>query len=198
MIAFLRGRLEDKDVGSVAVDVNGVGYRVSVSNTTLASMPQRGEPVFIYIHTHIRTDVFQLFGFASVAERDLFEKLITVSGIGPKVALAILSAFDVDLLKQAIVNEDVALITSIPGIGKKNAQRLILELKEKLPLSEVSPVLVGSTVNRTMYEEARSALLSLGYSLSEAQKALDGFVFGDAGTSVETLVKHALKNLIKN
>ncbi|MHB8841439.1 MAG: Holliday junction branch migration protein RuvA [Candidatus Aquicultor sp.] len=198
MIAFLRGKLEDKSPGTVDIDVNGVGYRVSMSNNSLAAMPQRGEPVFVYTYTHVREDVLQLFGFMSVAERELFEKLISVSGIGPKVALAILSSFDVDSLKQAIVGEDIALITSIPGIGKKNAQRLVLELKEKLTLTESGLASTASVKDRSVYEEARSALLGLGYTPAEAKKALDGFTPDGAGVAVEALIKHALKNLVKN
>jgi len=198
MIAFLRGRLEDKSTGSIDIDVNGVGYRVFISNNSLAAMPPKDEPVFVYTYTHVREDMLQLFGFISTAERELFEKLITVSGIGPKVALAILSAFDVNSLKQAIINEDVALITSVPGIGKKNAQRLILELKEKLSTIEAGQISTIQPKDRSAYEEARNALLSLGYSAAEAKKALDGFVPDGDGTSVEALIKHALKNLAKS
>lgn len=197
MIAFLRGKLEDKNTGSVDIDVNGVGYRVLVSNNSLAVMPPRGEPVFVYTYTYVREDVLQLFGFFSVAERELFEKLITVSGIGPKVALAILSAFDVDSLKHAIIGEDIALITSIPGIGKKNAQRLILELKEKLSLPEAGFIPTVPAKDRSAYEEARGALLSLGYSSAEAKRALDGFESNGDKVSIEALIKHALKNLAK-
>jgi len=198
MIAFLRGRLEDKGPGTVDIDVSGVGYRVSMPNNSLAAMPQRGEPVFVYTYTHVREDVLQLFGFMSVAERELFERLISVSGIGPKVALAILSSFDVDSLKQAIVGEDIALITSIPGIGKKNAQRLVLELKEKLTLPEIGLTSTAYIKDRSAYEEARSALLGLGYTSAEAKKALDGFAPDGTEISVEVLIKHALKNLAKN
>ncbi|MCL6472631.1 MAG: Holliday junction branch migration protein RuvA [Firmicutes bacterium] len=198
MIAFLRGKLEDKDVGYADIDVNGVGYRVSMSNNSLAAMPARGEPVFVYTYTYVREDTLQLFGFASTGERELFEKLITVSGIGPKVALAILSAFDVDSLKQAIVGEDIALITSVPGIGKKNAQRLILELKEKLTLSDTGLLPAKQVKDLSIYEEARSALLSLGYSPAEAKKSLEGFNEDVDEISVESLIKHALKNLVKS
>lgn len=198
MIAFLRGRLEDKGIGCADIDVNGIGYRVSMSNNSLAAMPAKGEPVFIYTHTHVREDTLQLFGFASTGERGLFEKLITVSGIGPKVALALLSAFDVDSLKQAIVNEDIALITSVPGIGKKNAQRLILELKDKLTSPGLDFLPTVSVNDRSVYEEARSALLSLGYSSAEAKKSLEGFAADGNGVTVEALVKHALKNLVKS
>lgn len=200
MIAFLRGRLEDKSPGTVDIDVNGVGYRVFMSNNSIAAMPQRDEPVFVYTYTHVREDVLQLFGFISVAERELFEKLISVSGIGPKVALAILSAFDVDSLKQAIISEDIALITSIPGIGKKGAQRLVLELKEKLTLPEAGLTAAVPAKDRSQYDEARGALLSLGYTSAEAKKALDGFApdVTGAGVTVEALIKHALRNLVKN
>ncbi|MDI6716078.1 MAG: Holliday junction branch migration protein RuvA [Actinomycetota bacterium] len=197
MISFLRGRLEDKGAGSVDIDVNGIGYRVIMSNNSIAAMPQRGELVFVYTYMHVREDNIQLFGFASVAERELFEKLISVSGIGPKVALAILSAFDVDSLKQAIVSEDVALITSIPGIGKKNALRVILELKEKLELPSAEFISSDLIKDRSVYEEARNALINLGYSLNEAQRALDGFKPDGADLSVEALIKYALKNLVK-
>ncbi|MBE0448156.1 MAG: Holliday junction branch migration protein RuvA [Actinobacteria bacterium] len=198
MIAFLRGRLEGKDTGSIDIDVNGIGYRVLMSNNSLAAMPPRGEPIFIYTYMHVREDTLQLFGFFSVAERELFEKLITVSGIGPKVALAILSAFDVDSLKQAIISEDLALMTSIPGIGKKNAQRLILELKEKLSLPEAGLISALPAKDRSVYEEARGALLSLGYSSAEAKRALDGYMFNDDRVSVEALIKYALRSLAKN
>ena len=197
MIAFLRGRLEDKSPGSIDVDVAGVGYRLAMSNNSLTVMPSLGEPVFIYTYLHVREDALQLFGFASAPERELFEKLIGVSGIGPKVALAVLSAFDVDSLKHAIINEDVALITSIPGIGKKGAQRLILELKEKLTLPETGLMGAVAKEDRSAYDEARGALLSLGYSSQEARKALDGFAPDGERVTVELLVKHALKRLAK-
>ncbi|MBS3908476.1 MAG: Holliday junction branch migration protein RuvA [Actinobacteria bacterium] len=197
MIAFLRGRLEDKSSGSVEVDVAGVGYRLAMSNNSLTTMPSLGEPVFIYTYLHVREDALQLFGFASAPEREFFERLIGVSGIGPKVALAVLSAFDVDSLKHAIINEDVALITSIPGIGKKGAQRLVLELREKLTLPETGLMGAVAKEDRSAFDEARGALLSLGYSSQEARKALDGFAPDGEAVTVELLVKHALKRLAK-
>jgi Holliday junction DNA helicase RuvA len=205
MIAFLRGKLEDKGQGFIDIDVAGVGYRTFLSNTSLSMMPQRGEPVFIYTHTYVREDLLQLFGFHSVAEREAFEKLISVSGIGPKVALAVLSVFDVNALKQAVASEDVTLISTVPGIGKKSAQRMVLELKDKLSLPDVDMVAVPSVKNASLFEEARSALISLGYTNAEAKKSLAGFLDDDAdGASdekaeitVERLIKHALKNLMK-
>lgn len=198
MIAFLRGRLEDKNMLSADIDVGGVGYRVYMSTNSLSSLPSRGEPVFVYTYTHVREDTLQLFGFNSVAEREAFEKLISVSGIGPKVALAILSVFEVGALKQAVASEDIALITSVPGIGKKNAQRLVLELKDKLGAPEAGPEVAALKVERSIYEEAKGALLSLGYSPAEAKKALEGFNPDGHSTTVEAMVKYGLKNLMKS
>ncbi|HEY3373764.1 MAG TPA: Holliday junction branch migration protein RuvA [Candidatus Aquicultor sp.] len=198
MIAFLRGKLEDKNITCVDIDVAGVGYRVHMSNNALAAMPPRGEPVFVYTYMHVREDSMQLFGFNSVAEREVFEKLISVSGIGPKVALAILSAFEVNALKAAIASEDIALISSVPGIGKKSAQRLVLELKEKLALPDVDFIPAALALDASIYEEARSALLNLGYSAAEAKKALENFTPDGSELTVETLVKHGLKNLVRS
>ncbi|MBI4733478.1 MAG: Holliday junction branch migration protein RuvA [Rubrobacteridae bacterium] len=196
MIAFLKGKLEDKGAGFVDIDVNGVGYRAFLSNNSLSAIPHRGEPVFVYTHTYVREDLIQLFGFHSTAEREVFEKLISVSGIGPKVALAVLSVFEVNALKQAIASEDIALISSVPGIGKKSAQRLILELKDKLSLPDIDALVVPSVKDASMYEEARGALISLGYTNAEVKKALSGYS-GESEISVELLVKFALKNLMK-
>lgn len=197
MIAFLRGRLEDKGISSIDVDVNGVGYRVLVSNTSLSAMPFLGEPVFIYTYLYVREDLMQLFGFVSTSERDVFEKLISVSGIGPKVAMALLSSFDVDSLKQAIASEDVARITAVPGIGKKGAQRLILELKDKIAAGIVISIGSQAVLDAAALDEAISALISLGYTNSEAKKALTGFDGNGSQPSVEELIKFALKNLAR-
>jgi holliday junction DNA helicase RuvA len=198
VIAFLKGKLEDKGNGFVDVDVNGVGYRAFLSNSSLSMMPQHGQSVFVFIHTYVREDLIQLFGFHSTAEREVFEKLISVSGIGPKVALAILSVFDVNALKQAIASEDIALISSVPGIGKKSAQRMILELKDKLGLPDIDGLAVPLVKDASMYEEARGALMSLGYTNAEIKKALSGFPGEqESNPDVEILVKFALKNLMK-
>lgn len=206
MIVFLKGKLEDKGQGFIDVDVNGVGYRTFLSNNSLSMMPQRGEPVFVFTYTYVREDMLQLFGFQSSSEREAFEKLISVSGIGPKVALAILSVFDVNALKQAVASEDIAMISSVPGIGKKSAQRLVLELKDKLSLPDIDVIAAPSVKDASAYEEARSALIGLGYTNAEAKKSLAGFIgggesgegsTGGSDVSVEVLVKHALKNLMK-
>ncbi len=193
MIAFLRGKVQEKRSQGIILDVNGVGYDLWLSSKSLSEVPSINEEASFYTYLYVREDTLQLFGFTSCAEKDLFEQLISVSGIGPKVAISILSAFTVPALKKAIIMEDVDLVTSIPGIGKKTAQRLILELKEKLALPDLK-VASGSATG-SVFSEARNALVSLGCTLSEANKALENFLPSDDEVTVEKLVRHALKNL---
>lgn len=168
-----------------------------MSTNCLSKMPAEGNEASVFTYFYVREDSMQLFGFSAKAEKELFEQLISVSSIGPKVALAILSAFSVSTLKKAILTNDVDLITAIPGIGKKSAQRLILELKEKLSLPELEVVQSSnsSSSSKSIYSEARAALISLGYSAAEATEALEAFPYGQNETTVEELVKYALKNL---
>lgn len=191
MIAFLRGVVIEKASGSLILDVGGVGYQLSVSNNSLDKTPPVGREAALHVHTHVREDALQLFGFVAKSEKDLFERLIGVSGIGPKVALSVLSSYEVDDLKRAIVEEDTAVIVSIPGIGKKTAQRIILELKEKLSAEGIIFSGVRST-GGAVYSSAHEALLALGYTASEAADSLEGY---EGAQVVEELVKFALKRL---
>lgn len=195
MIARVRGTLAEVGPDFVIIDVAGIGYELSVSSTTLGRLPPRGGEVVLGTYLHVREDALQLFGFAEPAEKELFELLIAVSGVGPKVALAVLSAFSADDVCKAIATEDIALISSVPGIGKKTAQRLVLELKDKLgaDVELGGGVLVG--VSQSTYVDARDALLGLGYSAVEAKKALDGYEGDGAEPSTEALVKYGLQNL---
>jgi Holliday junction DNA helicase RuvA len=195
MIARIRGTLAEIGPDYVIVDVGGVGYELAVPSTTVGRLPSRGEEVTLGTYLHVREDALQLFGFAEPADKELFELLISVSGVGPKVALAVLSAFPADDLRKAIATEDVALISSVPGIGKKTAQRLVLELKEKIAgAAEIAgAVIVG--VSQTTYVEARDALTALGYSPVEAKKALEGYDGDGREPTAEELVKHGLKSL---
>ncbi len=178
------------------IDVRGVGYQVFMPTTSLSKLPESGETAVIHTYLYVREDAMQLYGFASTDEQSLFETLLSVSGIGPKVALAILSCFDVATIKKAIVTEDVDLITSIRGIGKKNAQRLILELKERLDIPDGEPATALGPGARSVYLEAKNALLGLGYSPLEARSALEGFDFSaNPEVSLEQLIKYALKKL---
>lgn len=190
MIGFLEGTVAGRGADGCFVDVSGVGYRVTCSATTMAALPPDGGRVRLWTHMHVREDALALYGFASEAEQGMFEALIGVSGVGPKVALQMCSAFSVDAFRRALVTDDVAGISSVPGIGKKTAQRILLDLKEKLALPDLA--LVGSQPDTL--SKARSALENLGYSPGEVRVAL-GDVDVAASDSVEAVVKSALRSL---
>jgi len=191
MIAFLTGRIAEKGLSHCVLDVHGVGYRVSMSTSSLAALPSEGDEVTVLTHMHLREDEVSLFGFENAEEKSLFERLITVSGVGPKVALAALSSYAPASLIEAIAREDVAVISSVSGIGKKTAQRIILELKDKLGVPDLSATPAGVSVDAAA--EARDALLSMGFSAAEAASALKGYEGGPADTNA--LLKHALRRL---
>ncbi|HVL65517.1 MAG TPA: Holliday junction branch migration protein RuvA [Actinomycetota bacterium] len=190
MIAFLDGALAAKGADGCFLEVNGVGYRVACSGTTLASLPEVGARVRLWTHMHVREDAMSLFGFATEAEQALFEALISVSGVGPKVALQMCSAFTPESFRRAVATDDVASLSSVPGVGKKTAQRIVLELKERLALPDLQ--VVGAAP--AALAQARSALENLGYSPAEIRAAL-GEVDAAAADSVEEVVKSALRVL---
>lgn len=193
MIAFLTGRIAHKSATHVVLDVGGVGFSVAMSTGSLAALPAEGDAVTVYTHLQVREDEMSLYGFENVAERGLFEKLITVSGVGPKVALAALSSLAPDVLAGAIVGEDVALLSSVPGVGKKTAQRVILDLKDKLGGEAQAGGGPASGRAADAAGEARDALVSMGFSSAEATLALAGYD-GPSGDSA-AIVRHALKRL---
>ncbi len=169
MIGYLRGRLFRKSPQDLIIDAGGVGYRVLVPISTFCRLPDPGEETQLYIHTHVREDLFVLYGFGTPLEQELFEKLISVSGVGPKVGLAVLSGIEPDDLLHAIRDNDVARLTRVPGIGKKTAERLILELKDKLKhVTAASPMSAPPVAKR---DDLLSALGNLGYSENEAERA---------------------------
>ena len=169
MIARIRGRPVVHDAEGLVVDVSGVGYRLFATPSAVRKADGADE-VVVETHLHVRDDALQLFGFADTEERLLFEQLLAVSGVGPKVALAIVSGYSPGELKRAIVREDADLFQSIPGIGKKTAQRVVLELKEKIaPLAAVEAPHLGGGDGHIV---ARDALVELGYSLAEAEQRL--------------------------
>jgi Holliday junction DNA helicase RuvA len=190
MIAFVDGLLAMKGVDSCVIDVNGVGYRASCSSQTLAALPHEGERARLWIHTYVREDVLALYGFAAQPEQRIFEALLSVSGVGPKVALQLCSGFSPEAFRKALVTDDVATISSVPGIGKKTAQRILLDLKEKLELPDLS--VVGSRPD--VLSQARSALENLGYSPGEVRAAL-GELQPSAEDKVADVIKSALKVL---
>jgi holliday junction DNA helicase RuvA len=169
VISRLRGKAVVWDADGLVLDVNGVGYRLHATPAAVKKADGAGE-VVLETHLHVREDAMQLFGFADADERELFEQLLSVSGVGPKVALAIVSGYSPGGLRRAIVREDDALFQSIPGIGKKTAQRVVLELKEKIaPLAAVEAPHLGAGDGHIV---ARDALVELGYSAAEAEQRL--------------------------
>lgn len=194
MIAFVTGRLAEKGIDHAVVDVGGVGLRMTMSTSSLVALPAEGDEVTVLTHMHVREDELSLFGFENAQEKALFGRLITVSGVGPKVALAALSSFTPESLAAAIVAGDDALVSSIPGIGKKTAQRIILELADKLGgPGELVALGGGSTAGAGAMAEARDALASMGFSSAEAATALKGYE--GAGDDAGSMLRHALKRL---
>ncbi len=171
MIAHLRGRLLAKHPNQAIVEAGGVGYDLTISVPTFSHLPGVGSEVALHIHTHVREDVIALYGFLQSAEKKLFERLITVSGIGPKLAITILSGMAAEEMVSSIRGNDIARLTRIPGIGRKTAERMVLELRDKLPVeqaAEISAVTAMSAVE----EDVLSALVNLGYQRAAAKKAL--------------------------
>jgi len=207
MIASLRGVVQLKLTDRVVLDVNGVGYEVFLSTDGVARLVDEGQEAFLHIHTNVREDALTLFGFLEIEEKDLFLILKTVSGIGPKVALGILSGMRVADLCEAIASGDIKRLTSLPGVGKKTAERLCVELKEKMgSLSVALPVVSGGSEKMvaspagSVFSDALSALTNLGYSDPVAREALaqvkQQLQEGDVtDISVELLIREGLKVL---
>ena len=190
MIGFVRGRVAARGTESCIVDVGGVGYKLFCSATTLAALPIGGDEIQLWTHVHAREDVLALYGFGSESELKMFEALLGVSGVGPKVALLICSSFTPESFRTALVTDDVPAFSSVPGVGKKTAQRILLDLKEKLDLPDLA--IVGRQPDAI--SKARSALENLGYSAGEVRVALSEVEL-DAEDGVEEVVKSALKVL---
>jgi holliday junction DNA helicase RuvA len=200
MIAHLRGKLLSKHPNQVVVEAAGVGYEVNISVPTFSDLPATGSDVALHIHTHVREDVIALYGFLRPAEKQLFEKLMTVSGIGAKLAITILSGMAADEMAGAIRSNDVARLTRIPGIGKKTAERMVLELRDKLPATGAAPA--PMPVMSSMEEDVLSALVNLGYQPAAAEKALANTVKNGAGKgqkagSFDAMFREALAALSK-
>jgi len=173
MIAHLRGKLISRRPNQVIVETSGVGYDVNVSVPAFSELPSLGSEVALHIHTHVREDQIALYGFLRPEEKELFEKLITVSGIGPKLAITILSGMPAENMVTAIRGNDVVRLTKIPGIGRKTAERMVLELRDKLPAGmAVDQVPVVPSLSATQ-EDVLSALVNLGYQKPVAEKAME-------------------------
>src|SRR5215217_4372477 len=190
MIHRLRGQLVEKDVEGVVVDVGGVGYRVSTSATTLRALPSIGEECVLHTRMVVREDAMLLFGFSDRGERAAFDALTAVSKVGPKLALSILSRMEPQEVAEAVGRGDVVKLASVPGLGRKTAERLVLELRGK-NLAAFDPGILGGDVGGP-YVEAREALTALGYSMEEAEKALKEVPPQD---TVQRYVKEALRRI---
>jgi Holliday junction DNA helicase RuvA len=193
MIAHLRGKLLAKHPNQAIVETGGVGYDVTISVPTFSDLPAVGNEVALHIHTHVREDSIALYGFLRSAERQLFEKLITVSGIGPKLAITILSGMPADQMVGAIRGNDVARLTRIPGIGKKTAERMVLELRDKLPAGGVSVAAVPAM--GAVEEDVLSALVNLGYQRATAERALAAVEKNGKSGAFEAMFREALAML---
>jgi holliday junction DNA helicase RuvA len=200
MIAFLRGRILEKQPNRVIVDVNGVGYEVVIPLSTYYEVGDEGGDVALRVHTHVREDALQLYGFISELERQVFERLISISGIGPKLALAVLSGVDSRDLVVAVQRGDVARLTAIPGIGKKTAERIVLELRDRLSQLAV-PVAAApdatSIVSERLRADLLSALQNLGYHRPQADKAVDNILTSVPESTFEQALKSALRELMR-
>lgn len=194
MIAFLNGTMAGRGSGAAFIDVNGVGFAVGMPAADIARLPERGEPVSVYTHLAVREDAMALYGFLSQEAHALFLRLIGVSGVGPKVALAALSTFKPEELIAAIQEQDVKAVSSIPGVGKKTAQRMILELKGTLA-DDREESLFGARAAESAQRlaGARDALLAMGFSSAEADVALKGAP--DSADTESALLQYALKRL---
>lgn len=198
MIGRLSGSLLDKHPPWIVIDVHGVGYELETSMNTLVALPALGESVSLYTHLTIRDDAHLLYGFAREHERALFRALIKVNGVGPKLALAILSGMDEDAFMQCIRDDDSKALTKLPGVGKKTAERLIIEMRDRFPEWENgrhAPLALEATsgrpAQRDSFADAEAALVSLGYKLTEATKMLADI---NPNQSTEALIKAALTN----
>jgi Holliday junction DNA helicase RuvA len=207
VIAQLKGLLEEKGLDAVVVDVGGVGYAVSISLNTLAVLPQVGQPVRLYTYLQVREDALQLFGFATPEERRAFELCIAVSGIGPKIALSVLSGLDARGLAKVITDGDVHRLKRVPGIGPKTAERLVLELRDKVGRIGLGPEAgaargeartpsrVSAGAGGGLAADVALALGNLGYKPTEADRAAEAALGEDPGAPIEAVLRRALRLL---
>ena len=182
---MLRGRLMEKSPNRVIVDCAGVGYEAAISVATFTTLPAEGAETRLFIHTHVREEQIALFGFAEAEEKRLFERLLTISGIGPKLAITVLSGIDAGRLVGAIRSGDHATLTKIPGVGKKTAERVVLELKDKLDDMAAAPVAGGAMSHGAAADDVLSAMVNLGYARPAAEKALEAVLTRQPGLKDE-------------
>ena len=199
MIGFLRGRIADKQPNRLIVDVQGVGYEVTVPLSTFYDVGDEGAEIALRIHTHVREDALQLYGFLTELERQLFERLIGISGIGPKLAVAVLSGMEPRDLINAVQRGDVARLTSIPGVGKKTSERIVLELRDRLTQVTVTAPAGAHQADDgdRLRDDLLSALQNLGYHRPQAEKAIDSTLQTMPDSTFEHALKSALRELMR-
>jgi holliday junction DNA helicase RuvA len=206
MIAHLSGTLLSKQATSVIVDVGGVGYEVTIPLSTFYDLEDAGSTVHLRIYTHVREDALQLYGFKTARERELFLKIISVSGIGPKLGITLLSGMSADEMIASIRTNNLARLTLVPGVGRKTAERLIMELREKVAelssaqLEEefgAKPEISTETPEGVVRADALSALINLGYQRSGAEKAIDAALNEGGDITVESILRRSLKKLAR-
>jgi Holliday junction DNA helicase RuvA len=203
MIGFLSGKILEKDANTVIVDVSGVGYEVTIPLSTFYELGDVGSDVSLRIFTHVREDALQLFGFKTARERDLYLKLISVQGIGAKSGITMLSGMSADEIVTAIRTNNLARLTSIPGVGKKTAERMVVELRDKISELALDTAARGAAVGGieqstdAVFDDALSALVNLGYQRNAAEKALQDSAKDGAKISVQKLLRAALQRLAK-
>jgi len=194
MIGSLIGLIKEKKPSLLLLEVNGVGYEINVPLSTSFQLPKKGESAYLLTHLIVREDQHTLYGFATEEERNLFRTLIKISGVGAKMALTILSGINVNGFVQSVINEDIDTLVHLPGIGKKTAERLIVEMKDRIDgITDNLESSARSTSKNSIVIEARNALVNLGYKNNEAKKILDNI--DTNGLSVEELLRQALKSL---
>jgi Holliday junction DNA helicase RuvA len=199
VIAQLRGRILEKQPNRIVVDVGGVGYDVFVPLSTFYGLGEPGSDISLRIHTHVREDAIALYGFRTPIEQDLFERLIGVSGIGPRVALGVLSGIEPLELMRAIERSDLARLTAIPGVGKKTSERIVLELKDRLPRVQEAAAAPGGveTAPAGVRDDVLSALVNLGYHRPLAEKAVEAAIRNVPDVGFERTLKQALREISK-
>jgi Holliday junction DNA helicase RuvA len=195
LIAHLTGKLIHKQPNTIIIDVAGVGYEVAIPLSTFYDLGELGEAVSLHIHTSVREDAIQLFGFARAGEKELFLKLTTVSGIGPKLAVAMLSGMAAADLIVAISASDLGRLTRIPGIGRKTAERIILELRDKLGAISIAETAMQKAAQPGVREDTIDALIALGYGRPLAERAVDAALREEGEMTIEAVIKRSLKKL---
>ena len=198
MIASLRGTLIEKSPSRLIVETGGVGYDVQVPLSTFYVLGDAGVSVTLRIHTHVREEVIALYGFATALEQQLFERLISISGVGPKLALSVLSGSEPAELIRAVRGQDIARLTSIPGVGKKTAERISLELKDRLPaaLQAAGQAQAGAAPGDQLHDDLLSALLNLGYQRAAAEKAIEKTLGDSRDLAFDAALKDVLHRLM--